>query len=75
VTLLPLLPLLPTLPLAAFADVFKIVLGVLLSLCGLGVILMGVIAMADRRWRGGAIGAAAGAAMFALGLWLVGVIP
>lgn len=66
---------LPLPPLGAFSDVFKIVLGVLLSLCGLGVVLMGVIAMADRRWRRGAIGALAGVGMLALGFWLVGVVP
>jgi len=59
--------------LAGFTDVFQIVLGVLLSLCGLGLLLMGLLALADRAWRPGAVGAGAGLVLFVGGLWLVGV--
>jgi hypothetical protein len=61
-------------PLAAFTEVLGIVVGVLLSLCGLALVLMGVIAMADRRWKGGAAGALAGVVTLAVGFWLVGVL-
>lgn len=59
--------------LAGFADVFPIVLGVLMSLCGLGLLVMGLLALADRAWRPGGIGALAGLVLFVGGLWLVGV--
>ena len=59
--------------LASFGDVFPIVLGVLMALCGLGLLLMGLIALAGRAWRSGGLGALAGLALFAGGLWLVGV--
>jgi hypothetical protein len=59
--------------LAAFADTFKTVVGVLLSLSGLGVLLMGVIAIADRSWRQGAVTTVLGAALLVAGLYLVGV--
>jgi hypothetical protein len=61
-------------PPAAFTDGLGIVAGVLLSLCGLGLVVMGVVAMADRRWRGGAVGAGAGLLSLAAGFWLVGVL-
>jgi hypothetical protein len=60
--------------LAAFADAFPVVAGVLLSLSGLGIVLMGVIAMANRRWKKGGVGAAAGAVLVVVGFFLVGVI-
>lgn len=59
--------------LAGFTDVIPIVLGVLLALCGLGLMLMGLLAVADRAWRSGSVGALVGLALFAAGLWLVGV--
>jgi hypothetical protein len=59
--------------LAGFADVFPIVLGVLLALCGLGLLLMGLIALADRAWRSGTVGALSGLVLLVSGLWLVGV--
>jgi hypothetical protein len=58
----------------AFIDVLGIVVGVLLSLCGLGLVVMGAVAMADRRWRGGATLAAVGLAALATGFLLVGVV-
>jgi hypothetical protein len=61
-------------PAAAFTDVLGIVVGVLLSLCGLGLVLMGVVAMADRRWRGGLLGALLGLLALALGFRLVGLL-
>jgi hypothetical protein len=60
--------------LASFSGVFQIVVGVLLSLGGLGVLLMGVMAMMARRWRGGAVGCAVGLGLLFLGFWLVGVV-
>jgi hypothetical protein len=59
--------------LADFAATFKTVVGVILSLSGLGVLLMGVIAVADRSWRQGAITAVLGAGLLVGGLYLVGV--
>lgn len=61
------------LSLAGFADVFQIVIGVLLALCGLGLLLMGLLALADRAWRQGGVGALSGLVLFVGGLWLVGV--
>ena len=43
--------------LASFADVFKTVIGVILALSGLGVLLMGVIALADRSFKSGTVAA------------------
>ncbi len=59
---------------AGFLDVFEIVIGVLLSLTGLGVVLMGLIAVAAGGWRRGAVGAVVGVLLTALGFWLVGVL-
>jgi hypothetical protein len=59
--------------LAAFADVFGSVVGVVMSLSGLGILLMGLIAMVDAAWRRGALAAPFGAALLGGGLWLVGV--
>jgi hypothetical protein len=56
------------------ADSMGIVAGVLLSLSGLGLLLMGVIGMATRRWRRGATAAGAGLATLVLGMWLSGVL-
>ena len=44
-SLTPLSALSPLAPLAAFADVFGAVVGVILSLSGLGILLMGLIAV------------------------------
>ena len=60
--------------LADFAQVFKTVIGVILALSGLGILLMGVIAIADRSWRSGIITAAMGVVLLVGGLWLVGVM-
>ena len=60
--------------LAGFFDVFEIVIGVLLSLTGLGIVLMGLIAVAAGTWKRGTLGALAGALLTALGFWLVGVL-
>jgi len=59
---------------AGFADFFTVVVGVLCSLSGLGIALMGLIAVADRRARRGGLGALAGFLLLALGLWLVGAL-
>jgi len=52
----------------------KTVIGVLMALSGLGVLLMGVIAMADRALQKGGIAVGLGAALIAAGLWLVGAL-
>ena len=57
----------------AFADVFKIVVGVILSLGGLGLVLMGSIAIADRSWKPGLGAFGVGLALLLGGMWLVGV--
>jgi hypothetical protein len=59
---------------AAFADVFKTVVGVLLALVGLGVLVMGVVGLADRSWKSGAIYAGVGAAVLGIGLHLAGAL-
>ena len=60
--------------LAAFADVFKTVVGVLLALVGLGVLVMGVVGLADRSWKSGAVYAGVGAAVLGIGLYLAGAL-
>jgi hypothetical protein len=52
----------------------KTVIGVLMALSGLGVLLMGVIAMADRALQKVGIAVGLGAALIAAGLWLVGAL-
>jgi hypothetical protein len=59
---------------AAFADVFKNVVGVLLALVGLGVLVMGVVGLADKSFRSGAVYVGVGAAVLGLGLFLAGAI-
>mgnify|MGYP001100927379 CR=1 FL=1 len=49
--------------LADFAATFQTVVGVILSLSGLGVLLMGVIAIADKSWRQGTVTSILGAAL------------
>jgi hypothetical protein len=52
----------------------KTVIGVIMALSGLGVLLMGVIALADKQLQKGGIAAGLGAALIAAGLWLVGAM-
>jgi hypothetical protein len=59
---------------ATFGQVFKTIIGVILALSGLGVLLMGVIALADRSFKSGTVAAAMGAVLLVVGLWLVGAI-
>ena len=59
---------------ATFGEVFKTIIGVILALSGLGVLLMGVIALADRSYKSGTVAAALGAGLLVFGLWLVGAI-
>lgn len=66
--------LLLSLPLATFAEVFKTVIGVLLSLAGLGLVVMGGIALADRSWASGGGAFLVGLVMLVGGMWLVGAI-
>ena len=44
-----------TLVLAGFVEVFRQIIGVILALSGLGVLLMGVIALSDKAWRSGGV--------------------
>ncbi len=60
--------------LASFAETFKTVIGVILALSGLGVLLMGVIALADKSVKSGSIAAVLGAVLLVVGLLLVGAI-
>lgn len=64
---------LSTTVLGTFAETFKTVIGVILALSGLGVLLMGVIALADKSVKSGSIAAIMGAALLVGGLLLVGV--
>jgi hypothetical protein len=52
----------------------KTVIGVIMALSGLGVLLMGVIATADKALQKGAIAMGLGAGLIAVGLWLVGAL-
>jgi hypothetical protein len=60
-------------PLAAFGDTLKTVFGVVLAVAGLGILLMGVIALADKAIQKGGIAALMGAALIAVGFWMAGV--
>ena len=60
--------------LATFAETFKTVIGVILALSGLGVLLMGVIALADKSVKSGSIAAVMGGVLLVVGLLLVGAI-
>ena len=62
------------LSLATFAGVFKVVIGVLLSLSGLGLVVMGAIALADRSWKSGGGAFGVGLVLLLGGLWLVGAL-
>ncbi len=56
-----------------FAETFRTVVGVILALAGLGVLLIGVIALADRSFKSGGVAASLGAVLLVVGLWMVGV--
>ncbi len=60
--------------LADFAQTFKTVIGVILALAGLGMLLMGVIAMSDRSFKSGGVASGLGAVLLVVGLWMVGVM-
>lgn len=60
--------------LASFADVFQSVLGVLFGLSGVGLLLMGLIALSDREWRHGGAATLFGLGMSAVAMWLVGIL-
>lgn len=57
---------------ASFGETFKTVIGVLLSLSGLGILLMGVIALSDKSFQKGGIAALLGVVLLGGGLFLVG---
>ena len=63
-----------TLVLAGFVEVFRQIIGVILALSGLGVLLMGVIALSDKAWRSGTVATVLGVALLVGGLWLVGAL-
>jgi hypothetical protein len=69
ISLIPALPLLATV-----GDTLKTVMGVVLAVAGLGILLMGVIALADRSVQKGATAALLGAVLIAAGFWMVGVL-
>ena len=52
----------------------KVVIGVVLALAGLGILLMGAIALADKALQKGGIAIGLGAVMIAAGLWMTGAI-
>ena len=52
----------------------KTVIGVIMALAGLFVLLVGVMALADKSVQKGATAAALGAALIGAGLWLVGAL-
>ena len=60
--------------LAGFAETFKTIIGVILALAGLGILLMGTIALSDKAWRSGGVATGLGAALLVAGLWLVGAL-
>ncbi len=64
-----------TLVVAGFVEVFRQIIGVILALSGLGVLLMGVIALSDKAWRSGAVATGLGVGLLIAGLWLVGALP
>ena len=63
--------ILDPLVLASIGGTLRTVIGVVLALAGLGVLLMGVIALADKSVQKGATAAVMGAGLIAAGLWLV----
>lgn len=67
-------PVLASLVLASVGETLKTVIGVVLALAGLAVLLMGVIALADKSVQKGATAALLGAALIAGGLWLTGAM-
>ena len=69
-----LLSLTAPITLAAFPEMFKTVIGVLLSLAGLGLVVMGGIALADRSWKSGGGAFVIGLVMLLGGMWLVGAL-
>jgi uncharacterized membrane protein len=60
--------------LASIGDTLKTVMGVVLGLAGMAVLLVGVIALADKAVQKGATAAILGVAMMAAGLWLTGAL-
>ena len=65
--------LIPALPLlATVGDTLKTVMGVVLAVAGLGILLMGVIALSDKSFQKGGIAALLGVVLLFGGLFLVG---
>ena len=62
-------------PVAEFHDVVRNVIGVLLALAGLGLVVMGGIALADRSWKSGGGAFAVGLVLLLGGMWLVKALP
>ena len=59
---------------ATFAETFKTVIGVLLALSGLGILLMGVIALSDKSFQRVGLAAILGVVLLVGGLFLVGAL-
>lgn len=59
--------------LAGFLDVFSIVIGVIVTLTGMALVLLGLIAMSEKAVKQGAITTVVALGLIAGGLWLIGV--
>ena len=58
---------------AGFMDVFSIVIGVIVTLTGMALVLLGMIAMGEKAYKQGSITTLVALGLIALGLWLIGV--
>ena len=59
---------------ADIGSTLKTVIGVVLALAGLGILLMGCIALADKALQKGGIAFGLGAVLILAGLWMVGAL-
>lgn len=59
--------------LAAFLDVFSIVVGVILALTGMALVVLGGIAVTEKAAKQGLGTLVVGIGILALGTWMVGV--
>ena len=60
--------------LASVGDTLKTVMGVVLGLAGMAILVVGVIALADKSVQKGATAAVLGAVLMIAGLWLTGAL-
>ncbi|MDJ0973662.1 MAG: hypothetical protein QNJ98_04320 [Planctomycetota bacterium] len=59
--------------LAGFLDVFSIVIGVIVTLTGMALVLLGLIATSEKAVKQGLITTGVALGLIAGGLWLIGV--